>query len=57
MPNRIRLALLFLVLVALFAARAGVAQAGVIGNEPHKLRIRDRSKKTKSTADIVDFQI
>ncbi len=28
----------------------------VIGNEPHKLRIRDRSKKSK-TSDIVDFQI
>ncbi len=28
----------------------------VIGNEPHKLRIRDRSRKSK-LSDIVDFQI
>jgi cell wall-associated NlpC family hydrolase len=34
MPNRIRLALLFLVLVALIGARAGGAQAGVVGPQP-----------------------
>ena len=38
MPNRIRLALLFLVLVAFFAARAGAAQAGGVGGEPHARR-------------------
>jgi peptidoglycan DL-endopeptidase CwlO len=38
MPNRIRLALLFLVLVAFFAARVGGAQAGGVGGEPHAQR-------------------
>jgi cell wall-associated NlpC family hydrolase len=38
MPNRIRLALLFLVLVAFFAAWAPVAQAGVVGAEPRAQR-------------------
>lgn len=33
-----------------------IGQHQVIGNEPHKLRIRDRSKKSK-TSDIMDFQI
>jgi cell wall-associated NlpC family hydrolase len=36
MPARIRLALLFLVLVAFFAARAGGALGGVIRDEPRR---------------------
>src|SRR3979490_3043049 len=38
MPNRIRLALLLLVLVAFLAARAGGARAGAVGGEPHARR-------------------
>jgi cell wall-associated NlpC family hydrolase len=52
MPNRIRHALLFFVLVASFAARVGVAQAGVIGNDPPAQRT---SSAERDEAKVVGY--